>query len=451
MSQTFRFAAIVLAVVVAPLAVRATTIHVPGDQPTIQEGIDAAAAGDTVLVYSGPYTGVGNRDLDFGGVNIVLLSEFGSGFTTIDCEGAGRGLYFHSGEDTTSVVEGFFIRNATADSGAGAFCVNGSSPKFVDCRIRSNTATTRGGGVCCYASSPVFRECLFELNEVSGTTYPEGGAMACINGANAVVTDCQFTVNTAATFGGAVLCDNSAPQFRGCWFDRNVSASQGGGAVYSTASTPIFTGCTFTENSGGQGGAIYTQGSPITATGCDFIGNTASGSGGALSLLYGASTGQISHCTFVNNSASSGGAVNCYDNANAAFANCTFVGNDPGSHGVIHLYQASPTVENCILAFSTSGVAASCQEGTENPTFSHCVLFGNAGGDDLCGTVADTLHRDPNFCGMPGGDYRLCQDSICAETINPWGELIGALDVGCGSCGSAVAPRSWGIIKSMYR
>ena len=39
--------------------VGADTLHVPGDHPTIQAAMDAAQAGDTVLVADGVYTGPG--------------------------------------------------------------------------------------------------------------------------------------------------------------------------------------------------------------------------------------------------------------------------------------------------------------------------------------------------------------------------------------------------------
>ena len=91
----------------------ATTIHLPGNHGTnqtrtdvlqypipvtIQEMIDQASEGDTVLIPDGTYTGVGNKDLDFNGKNIVLKSLNGPELVVIDCEGEGRGFYFHSGE-----------------------------------------------------------------------------------------------------------------------------------------------------------------------------------------------------------------------------------------------------------------------------------------------------------------------------------------------------------------
>jgi hypothetical protein len=71
-----------------------------GDFLTIQEGIDAAVNGDTVLVKDGTYTGAGNKNLDYGGKAITVESENGAEFTIIDCENDGRGIYFHRGERT---------------------------------------------------------------------------------------------------------------------------------------------------------------------------------------------------------------------------------------------------------------------------------------------------------------------------------------------------------------
>ena len=54
--EASRFTLLAISALVAiGLPATAATIHVPDDQPTIQAGIDAASAGDTVLVACGDY------------------------------------------------------------------------------------------------------------------------------------------------------------------------------------------------------------------------------------------------------------------------------------------------------------------------------------------------------------------------------------------------------------
>ncbi len=89
--------------------------------------------------------------------------------TFIDCGSVARGFVFSSGEDTTSVVQGFTIQNAVADTGGGALCANGSSPRFEACVFQLNTATVMGGAMACVgSSSPIFRDCTFGGERVHG-------------------------------------------------------------------------------------------------------------------------------------------------------------------------------------------------------------------------------------------------------------------------------------------
>jgi len=428
-----------------------------GDELTIQAGIDAAGPGDTVRVLNGTYTGPDNRDLDFGGTNLTLLAVGGPSLTIVDCESAGRGLTFASGEDTTSLVRGFTITHAAADSGAGIFCTNGSTPRIEYCVFSNNAAAALGGGLCCVSSSPLVRDCTFEANSVenggSGPAY--GGGMACMGASSPVITYTRFEDNVAHNGGGGLYSYYSSPSCVNCDFVENNLigyGNHGAGAYLGYSDGASFTNCTFRENGKTQtivGAGLNVTNSAITVTGCDFMDNTAGSSAGAL-FTYG-SSGTIYLCTFSGNITTWGPAASgiaCFFGSNPTVDHCTF-SNNPGDH--IWCDDSSPTIQYSILAFSDEGSPVLCRNGTETPEIHHCFVFGNSVTDTLCGgNYHDIENSDPRFCDMDNEDYSLCQDSPCLASAT-WTALIGAHDEGCPACGSAVEPGSWGAIKAMYR
>lgn len=158
-------------------------LRVPGEYATIQEGINAAVNGDTVLVAPGLYTYPGNYDIDFLGRAILVTTEAGADCTIIDAREDGRGFVFQSGETHTSVLEGFTIMNGLLSGttyGGGIFCY-GSSPTIRGNRITGCYAYW-GGGICCFGGSPTI-----ENNEIIGNLAERGGGIACLMGSGAVI------------------------------------------------------------------------------------------------------------------------------------------------------------------------------------------------------------------------------------------------------------------------
>ncbi|MHC4676183.1 MAG: hypothetical protein ACYTBZ_27140, partial [Planctomycetota bacterium] len=115
----------------------------PGDHPfdAIQEAIDVVAIGGTVIVLEGTYTGSGNRDIDFEGKAFTLTSTDPEdpnvvAATIIDPNAAEEdqhcGFYFHSAEDSNSIVDGFTITRGYYFQGGGILCES-SSPTIKNC------------------------------------------------------------------------------------------------------------------------------------------------------------------------------------------------------------------------------------------------------------------------------------------------------------------------------
>ena len=108
---------VLILVVLSYHTVQARIVHVPKDAEAIQDGINLATDHDTILVAPGLYHGESNINLDPHGVNMVIMSEKGPEVTIIDCGGQNQnipihGFWIHSGEDSSTVIQGFKIVNS---------------------------------------------------------------------------------------------------------------------------------------------------------------------------------------------------------------------------------------------------------------------------------------------------------------------------------------------------
>lgn len=201
----------------------AATIRVPGDWPTIQAAIDTAQNGDTVLVGDGIYSGDGNHNLDLLGKPIVLTSENGPAHTIIDCNGSPdshhRGFYLAGGEDSTTIIDGFTIRNGYASSGGAIYGLS-SSPSIRNCVFQHNTSSTSGGAIRLKGSSSRIENCTFVANSSS-----TGGALFSIGSDHPLLENCiiAFSLDGAAiAFSGGsgeptMICCNLFGNAGGDW------------------------------------------------------------------------------------------------------------------------------------------------------------------------------------------------------------------------------------------
>jgi len=226
------------------------TVHVPSDCADIQAGIDTASTGDTVMVADGTYQGVENRDIDFGGKGILLLSENGPEFTIIDCNATSgdpsRAFHFHSGEDSSAVVDGFTIKDAFIEE-QGAIQIISSSPIIRNCIIIENGCS--GIQIEGETSFPHVDACIIRNNAVHGVAV---GSMASLPGANLQMSHSLVCWNTSA---GLYILSSGAIGVSNCTILANGmdgiaiegEAPRGSG---NPNQSKIISNCIFTNNNG---------------------------------------------------------------------------------------------------------------------------------------------------------------------------------------------------------
>ncbi|KPL10575.1 hypothetical protein AMJ71_02720 [candidate division TA06 bacterium SM1_40] len=386
--------------VVAALAVglganvSATVLHVPSQYATIQAGVSAAWYGDTVLVANGIYRGDGNRDIDFGGKPIVVMSSNGAEVTIIDCEGSAqdphRGFHFHSGEQSSSVVQGFTVTNGHArgdwkDNYGGGILCDDSSPTIADNKIIANVAAWSGGGIACvFSSSPAI-----ERNTILGNAASSGGGIEC------------FDWSSPAIIGNRI-CGNDAHD------------GWGGGIGCSWVSCPIIEGNTITGNTASlEGGGIFCYDLCAAAIANNAMaGNVAGERGGGISCGW-SSHATIHGNTMAHNRADYGGGI-FSDESSLAMGENTITANlaDSAGGGIFIHWDLSSAIINSILW---------ANEADTDPEIHLSSSAISVNYSDIAGGWPGTgnINADPMFVLGERTDYRLLWDSPCIDAGDP--------------------------------
>jgi hypothetical protein len=417
----------------------AGVLHVPGDHPTIWQAVDAAAAGDSVLIAAGTWTDRATRLVPLGGsifsitscgflkAGVTLIGESGAAATVVDGGVTGPGLvmtFILANQPAGEVVlQGLTITGAEYNAVDAHAC---DKLTIRSCRIVNNTLVPSGSAI----DAALCKELRVFDSEIS------------------------FNVRDLGQVSGIHAPENDLVEVRRCRFEGNYGRALGAGDT-TPPTTVIVTDCEFVGNRALDGAAVQVGGGPGSATVERnlFLRNAAeNGSqayGGALSVDALGATIRFNTFAFDSSSGVGGGVF--IGSGPVTLSDNTFYGChvSPGYFGcAVTVGSATVSVQRNVFSFSTGGSALM----NANATLSGgCnVIYGNAGGD-FYGWVpfATDIFLDPLFCDPDNLDFTIHANSPCAPGNTPGCAQVGAHGVGCGQV--SVEAASWAKIKSLYR
>jgi parallel beta-helix repeat protein len=225
---------------------------------------------------------------------------------------------------------------------------------------------------------------------------------------------------------------------------RGFLFNSGEGSSSVLSGVTIQNGDAMPPHGGGYGAGIGCgQSSPTISNNTIRANSAVSGAG----ILCWSSSPTISNNIISDNLASSfGGGIYCGAGSSPAISNNTISGNS--GDGAVFCYDySSPSIRNTIISFTGAGRGIYCIE-PGYPTLTNCDIYGNVGGDALCGADGGgNISADPLFCDPGAGNFSLNCTSPCVN--NPGYGQIGAFGVGCGP--TSVQNTTWGRVKAMFR
>jgi|GEM_PF-1227252 len=257
---------------------------------------------------------------------------------------------------------------------------------MTDCNFTGNSADTYGGGIY----------------------YSGNGA-----GGGVVLQNCEFTGNTATVNGGGLagwFFGTDALDAHNC--DINDNTAPYGGGFYLDSTFPVIGNCNFVDNQAQEGGALIGVNCLVDIHGSNITGNAAvtpSGIGGGLALWN--SSGLVTDCIMSGNRTDGyGGAafVEGFALAPLQFINCLITDNtavyDGG--GLSNKTWAWTELINCTIANNSStdqiygsGGGVSCEEFWAWVEIYNSILWDNSAAYGRQIGVGSTFGSSPD----PGG------------------------------------------------
>ncbi len=373
----------------------AHTVHVPGDQPTIQAGLDAASAGDTVQLACGSYF---ESAITLKSQVVLLGDPSGAGCAVLE------DLANMWGEDLApgTILADLRIRGLEVGDLESFLKIVNSDLAIQNCVFEDLIVLAKLVGIECIDSSLRIENCRFDTTEGFLSSFIRLSASA------ADLIGCEF-LDISLPYNAAIIAD---------------------------ASDLTLTDCVMT---GSSGIAAY-DGSSLDLSHCEFLDMQDQ-------VLYSAGLLRMESCTI----ARSRGAIKA--SGDAELISCSILLCEGPGDAIRFTGGGRIAMEACLVAYNIYGASLQVDAATELAI--HCCNFiGNAGGDwvgplvDLLG-VNGNMRQLPKFCDVAySHDYKLQADSPCAPENNSCAMLIGAWPVGCET--TATESRSWSSVKLLY-
>jgi parallel beta-helix repeat protein len=336
---------------------QADTLLVPSEYPSIQAAIDAAVAGDVVLVSPGTYP----ESIDFLGKAIEVRSQAGPARTTID--GGGQALWvvrMTTGESRASRLEGFTITGglgALESSGpqGGGIRLHNASPTLEKLRVTGNSGVY-GGGIRVAGGAPLLADVVLDGNQalLGGGLYAEMSQLAILG--------IELRSNQVNIYGGGMWIAGGTLALEDGLVRDNVALQLGAGIYLNHVQVQI------------QGLDVFQNGLAESQPGGSTIYQTLGGGG-----FYGANvTGRIRDAVFADNVAAYGGGVYVAPGSTVTLVNALIIRNRSATGGGLYLNSSSPQVVNCTIVDNTVGGIFTTYNSF--PVVSNCIVTNNGGG-----------------------------------------------------------------------